>query len=150
MRGRVLIVATALGLAVAGCGADRHDASPASGRLTAKQYETAVNVARHEVENQDAEVTSATAVLKRNAGRNAPSNTGLRCTSDQVLRIRMIGSFPHAVTSGGPPGGDPNGGTVTEMDIKADAVTGDPCLVSVGTARHPRPEQGATVLQLDD
>jgi len=150
MRGRALIVVTALGLAIAGCGGDRHDPSPASGRLTPEQYETAVNVARHEVENQDAEVTSATAVLKRNAGRNAPSNTGFECTSDQVLRIRLIGDFPHTVTSGGPPGGDPNGGTVTELDIKADAVTGDACLIGVSTAKDPQPARGATVLQLDD
>ena len=65
-----------------------------------------------------------------------------------MFRIRLIGTFPHTVTSGGPPGGDPNGGTVTEMDIKADAVTGDVCLIGVGTSKQPKPDPGATVLQL--
>jgi hypothetical protein len=150
MRSRALIVVAVLGPALVAChsGGDGSPADP--GKLTAHQYETAVNVARHEIENQDAKVTSATAILKHNAGRNAPSNTGLECTSDQVLRVRLIGDFPHTVTSGGPPGGDPNGGTVTEMDIKADAVTGDACLIGVATSKHPTPEAGATVLQLGD
>jgi hypothetical protein len=150
MRSRALIVVTALGLALTACRGSEDGGPVGTGKLTEKQYELAVNVARHEVENQDAEVTSATAVLKHNAAKNAPSNTGLTCTSDQVLRIRLIGTFPHTVTSGGPPGGDPNGGEVTEMDIKADAVTGDACLIGVGTGKRPKPEQGATVLQLDD
>jgi hypothetical protein len=150
MRSRARIVIAALGLALAGCSSEGEDAGPAdTGDLTRAQYDAAVNVARHEIENQDATVTSATAVLKRNAGRDAPSNTGEECTSDQVLRIRLIGTFPHTVTSGGPPGGDPNGGTVTELDIKADAVTGEACLIGVGTSPDPTPEAGATVLQLD-
>jgi hypothetical protein len=153
MRSRDLIVVAALiaalGLALAGCHSGGEGARENTGKLTQQQYETAVNVARHEVENQDAEVTSATAILKRNAGKNAPSNTGQKCTSDRVFRIRLIGTFPHTDTSGGPPGGDPNGGKVTEMDIKADAVTGDACLIGVGTSKHPKPEAGATVLQLD-
>jgi hypothetical protein len=146
MRSRALIVVAGLGLALTGCRGSDGGGPADTGALTEKQYETAVNVARHEVENQDAEVTSATAILKHNAGRNAPSNTGLRCTSDQVLRIRLIGSFPHTTTTGTPGGGDT---TVTELDIKADAVTGDACLIGVGTSEHPEPESGATVLQLD-
>src|SRR3954447_12162856 len=123
MRSRALIVVAGLGLALTACQGDDGDGRADTGELTAKQYELAVNAARHEVENQDAQITSATAILERNAGKNAPSNTGLTCTSDQVLKIRLIGTFPHTVTSGGPPGGDPNGGTVTELDIKADAVS---------------------------
>jgi hypothetical protein len=150
MRSRALIVVATLGLAVTACRGSDGAGPPDTGRLTTNQYEIAVNVARHEVENQDAELTSATAILKHNAGRNAPSNTGLTCTSDQVLKIRLIGDFPHTVTSGGPPGGDPNGGKVTELDVKADAVTGDACLIGVGTSKHPQPEKGATLLQLGD
>ena len=120
-----------------------------AGPLTRRQYDAAVNLARHEIENQDAKVTSATVVLKHNAAPGAPSNTGHRCTADQVLRIRLIGRFPHTVTSGGPPGGDPNGGTVTEMDIKADP-DGTACLIGVSTTSHPAPAPGATVLQLAD
>ena len=146
MRSRALIVAAALGLALTGCRAN-DDAGPVdTGTLTEKQYDTAVNVARHEVENQDAEVTSATAVLKHNAGPDAASNTGQKCTGDQVLKIRLIGTFPHAVTTGTPGGGST---TVTEMDIKADPDSGDACLIGVGTSAHPEPVSGATVLQLD-
>jgi hypothetical protein len=150
MSARALIVVALVGLALAACDDGDHDAAPAStGSLTQAQYDAAVNLARHEVENQDAEITSASAVLKKNAGRNPPSNTGHRCTDDQVLKVRLIGTFPHTGISGGPPGGDPNGGTVTEMDIKADADSGEACLISVSTAPHPGPEPGATLLQLE-
>jgi hypothetical protein len=147
MRSRALIVVAALGMALAACSIDSDErADPDTGELTQQQYDVAVNVARHEVENQDAEVTSATVVLKHNAGPNARSNTGNRCTGDQVLKIRLIGTFPHTVTTGTPGGG---GATVTEMDIKADPDSGDACLIGVGTSPHPEPGTGATVLQLD-
>jgi hypothetical protein len=144
MRSHALIVVAAVGLALAGCRDDGDRDRPDTGALTRQQYDAAVNTALHEVENQDATISSATAILKHNAGRNTPSNTGMQCTSDQVLRIRLIGSFPHTDTAGG------FGGDVTEMDIKADAVSGDACLISVSTTRHPEPEQGATVLQLSE
>jgi hypothetical protein len=147
MRSRALIVVAALGLTVAGCSDNGRDATrPDTGGLTQQQYAAAVNVARHEIENQDAKVTSATVVVKHNAGTNAPSNTGHKCTGDQVLRVRLIGTFPHA-TVGGRPG--MNTGPVTEMDIKADPDSGDACLIGVGTSPHPAPVTGATVLQLD-
>jgi len=152
MRSRALIVVAALavvlGVALTGCHASDDKPLADTGGLTRQQYDAAVNVALHEVDNQDARITSATAVLKRNAGKKAPSNTGHRCTGDQVLKIRLIGTFPHTDTSGGPPGGDPNGGRVTEMDIKADPASGDACLISVSTTTNPAPEPGGTVLQL--
>ena len=146
MRTRAIVSATALALALTGCtgGGDEHGRA-GTGKLTRQQYDAAVNAARHEVDNQDATLTSATAVLKHNAGKNAPSNTGLTCTSDHVLRIRLIGTFPHTTTTGTPGGGST---TVTEMDLKADAVSGDVCLIGVGTSNHPEPAKGATVLQL--
>jgi hypothetical protein len=148
MRSRALIVIAALGLAVAGCSNDgQNSSSQDTGGLTRQQYAAAVNVARHEVENQDAKVTSATAVLKHNAGKNAPSNTGTKCTGDQVLRVRLIGTFPHIVTTGTPGHG---GGRATEVDIKADPESENACLIGVRTGEVPRPEPGATVLQLDD
>jgi hypothetical protein len=147
MRSRALIVVAALGAALTGCHSGDDGAATDTGKLTRQQYDAAVNVARHEVETQDARVTSATAVLKHNAGRHAPSNTGHRCTGDQVLKIRLIGTFPHTVTTGTPGGGST---TVTEMDIKADPGTGVACLIGVGTSKHPEPEQGATELQLDE
>jgi hypothetical protein len=146
MRSRALIVVPTVAVALAGCRAGDDGVPSGTGQLTREQYDAAVNVARHEVENQDATITSATAVLKKNAGKNAPSNTGYRCTGDHVLRIRLIGSFPHAVTTGTPAGGST---TVTEMDIKADPGSGNACLIGVGTATDPKPERGATVLQLD-
>jgi hypothetical protein len=148
MRSRALIAVAALGLALTGCHAGAHDPATDTGKLTRQQYAAAVNVARHEVETQDARLTSATAVLRHNAGRNAPSNTGRRCTGDQVLKIRLIGTFPHTVTTGTPGGGGST--TVTEMDIKADPETGVACLIGVATSKHPEPEPGATELQLDD
>ena len=146
MRTAVLAAAIGLALALTGCNGDDADQGSAdTGTLTQAQYDAAVNVARHEVEAQDAEVTIATAVLKHNAGQHAPSNTGHRCTGDDVLKIRLIGTFPHTVTTGTPGGGST---TVTEMDIKADPETGLACLIGVGTSEHPVPQPGATVLQL--
>jgi hypothetical protein len=148
MRSRALIVVAALGLAVAGCSDDGQRATNRdTGGLTRQQYAAAVQVARHEIENQDAKVTSATAVLKHNAKKRAPSNTGMKCTGDQVLRIKLIGTFPHIVTTGTPGHG---GGRVTEVDIKADPQSENACLIGVGTAENPQPDRGATVLQLDD
>jgi hypothetical protein len=147
MRSRALIVVAALGVALAGCSSGSDEPRVDTGALTRQQYAAAVDVARHEIENQDARVISATAVVKHNAGRNAPSNTGVKCTGDQVLRIRLIGRFPHIVTTG-TPGHD--GGRVTEVDIKADLESENACLIGVGTATNPHPVRGATVLQLGD
>jgi hypothetical protein len=41
--------------------------------------------------------------------------------------------------------GSPSRGATTTA-----RATGDACLIGVGTARHPKPDPGATVLQLDD
>ena len=148
MRSRAVIVVGTLAMASLACTPSGEDPAPVdTGSLTREQYDAAVNLARHEVEVNDAEVTSATALVRHTAGRNAPSNTGHPCTGDLVLKVRLIGTFPHVTTSGGPPGGDPNGGRVTEMDIKAD-VDGTACLIGVGTAKDAAPEPGATVLQL--
>jgi hypothetical protein len=146
MRSRALIVVAILAATCAACSGSGDPGPADTGKLTEKQYDTAVNVARHEIENQDAAVTSATAVLKRNSGQRGSSNTGLQCTSDQVLKVRLIGTFPHTAVAGTP--GD--AGPITQMDIKADAVSGDACLIGVSTSKHPKPEQGATVLQLDE
>jgi hypothetical protein len=148
MRGRALIAAAALGVALTGCHPGDHEPAVDTGDLTRQQYDEAVDLALHEVENQDARITSATAVVKPNAAKHAPSNTGHRCTGERVLKVRLIGTFPHTDV-GGPPGGDPNGGRVTEMDIKADPATGDACLIGVRTSPTPAPEPEGTVLQLD-
>jgi hypothetical protein len=148
MRSRAVIVVAALAIALSACTSDGDDEAPVdTGSLTRAEYDAAVDLARHEVETQDAKVTSATVVLKANAGQDAESNTGHPCTGKQVLKVRLIGDFPHIVTSGGPPGGDPNGGTVTEVDIKAE-LDGTACLVGVSTNPQPTAEPGATVLQL--
>ncbi len=148
MRSRAFIVVAALATALSACTSDGDDPGPVdTGGLTRAEYDAAVNLARHEVEAQDATVTSATAVVKHNAGPNAPSNTGHPCTGDRVLKVRLIGDFPHIVTGDGPPGGDPNGGTVTHVDIKAE-LDGTACLIGVGTDPQPTAEPGATALQL--
>jgi hypothetical protein len=148
MRTRALAVSAGLVIALAGCTSDGDGmGSLETGKLTEEQYAAAVNLARHEVEAQDAKLTSATAVVRHNAGRDAPSNTGHRCLGEEVLRIRLIGTFPHVVTTGTPGG---HGGPVTELDIKADPEAGVACLIGVGTSSHPTPEKDATELQLDD
>ncbi|WP_344156522.1 hypothetical protein [Nocardioides koreensis] len=76
-------------------------------------------------------------------------NLGVACESDRLLHIRLIGTFPHIVTTGHPP--DPHSTsapedlTVHAVLLTADAESGRACLVGVQTG-EVAPEPGAVVL----
>lgn len=118
--------------------------------LTDQEYAAAVALARREVRKADAHVTSATAEIGRGVVvTNA--NLGYPCTSGKVLRIKLIGTFPHTTATGL----DTRGSTVTAADytvhavlLTADAESGRACEESVQTG-EVAPEPGATVLTLD-
>jgi hypothetical protein len=141
-------VALAAALALAGCttpsGTGDAPAIPtaAHGELSAQQYAAAVELARHEIRRQDATVTSATATVSRGMVHNP--NVGVPCTSGRLLRIKLIGKFPHITTTGGP--GLP-AGPVRAVLLTADAESGQACLIGVHVGRAS-PEPGAVALDL--
>jgi hypothetical protein len=105
-------------------------------------------VARQTIASQGASVSSATVIERR--GKVRDSNTGHRCTSGRELQIKLIGKFPHTVTTGhavSPGSPDPDF-TVRAMLITADADSGLACLIGVQTGENggPNPLAGGMTL----
>jgi hypothetical protein len=115
--------------------ADAHHEGPVGnpadyGPLTADQYAAAVRIAQREVTSSDAHLSSATAIVER--GRVRTPNLSSACTSGRVIRIQLVGRFPHLIL-GGP------GQTGPDVErFVADAVSGQACDVAVG-AGHVKP-----------
>jgi hypothetical protein len=105
-------------------------------------------VARRVIAEQGASVSNAT-VIER-PGKVKDSNTGHPCTSGRELQIKLIGKFPHTVTTGHPvpPGSPTPDFTVRAMIITADAESGLECLIGVQTGENggPKPLVGGTTL----
>jgi hypothetical protein len=99
------------------------------GPLSSSQYAAAVAIAQHEVDQEGAHLTSATAVIR--PGTVHRSNRGGSCTSGREIRIRLIGRFPHLRAN--PPPRAPSG-PVASVGITADASSGQACLLRVGKA----------------
>ena len=72
--------------------------------------------------------------------------------SGREPQIKLIGDFPHAVTTGHPvkPGSPTPDFTVRAMIITADAESGRACLIGVQTAENgePKPLPGSTILSV--
>ena len=107
----------------------------------------ATTAAEHEVDEEQATLTSATVVL--NSGTVTRSNTGHPCTSGHLLQVKLIGDFPHIVTTGDVvPGASPQPDfTGRAVLLTLDAGSGEVCLIGVQVGT-PTPEPGATVLHL--
>jgi hypothetical protein len=125
--------------------------SGSHGALTDQEYAAAVRVARQQIRAADATITGAT--VTASSGKVLDSNTGHACTSGRLLNIKLIGSFPHTVTTGHPvrPGDPPPDFTVRAVLITADAQSGLTCLIGVQTGERgePQPEPNATVLDIN-
>jgi hypothetical protein len=103
------------------------------GPLSSSQYAAAVAIAQHEVDQEGAHLTSATAVIR--PGKVHRSNLGGSCTSGREIRIRLIGRFPHIKNDASH---GASAGPVTSVGITADASSGRACLLGVGNAHaHP-------------
>ena len=136
---------------LAGCSSQQSPgAAPTGGGASLSQDEIAMAeaVARDAIADQGASVSSATAIARVGKVRN--SNTGHPCTSGRELRIKLIGSFPHTVTSGHPvpPGSPMPDFTVRAVIITADAESGLPCLIGVQTGESGWPKPLARGTQL--
>lgn len=94
---------------------------------------------------------SSASVIAR-PGKVKDSNTGHPCTSGRLLQIKLIGKFPHVVTTGHsvPPGSPAPDFTVRAMIVTADAESGLACLIGVQTAENgePKPLAGGTRLSV--
>ena len=117
--------------------------------LSQDEIDKALSVAKDEISAERASVSSATAIAL--VGRVLSSNTGQPCTSGRLLKIKLIGSFPHIVTTGHPVrAGEPIPDfTVRAMIITADASSGQPCLISVQTAEAGEVQPLANAMVLD-
>ena len=104
-------------------------------------------MARQEINRERATVTSATATV--GSGTVADGNLSGVCNSGRLLSIKLIGTFPHIVTTGlaVSSASPPQDFTVHAVLLTADAGSGRACLQSVQTG-HPEPESGAVVLDL--
>jgi len=122
------------------------------GTIADRERTLAEDIVRQELSEerlQDATIDSASFTVSE--GTLTASNTGHVCDSGRLLRIRLIGDFPHIVTTGI----YPLEGTETAQNTRvsaalltADYQTGEVCLHGVATG-EVAPEPGATVLALD-
>lgn len=147
-----LVTIVLLTLLVACSSAENPDATPeeASSSLSQEEVAKAEAVAREVIADQGASVDSASVTAR--SGTVEDSNTGHPCTSGRELLIKLIGDFPHTVTTGHvvEPGSRQPDFTVRAMDITADAKSGVACLIAVQTAENgePKPLPGSTALSV--
>lgn len=128
------------------------ESSAESGTIADRERTLAQDIVRQELsEERLADATIDSASFTVSEGTLTASNTGHVCDSGRLLRIRLIGEFPHIVTTGI----YPLEGTETTQDttvsaalLTADYQTGKVCLHGVATG-ETAPEPGATVLALD-
>lgn len=99
--------------------------------LTSREYKFAQQIAQAEIKKEDATVTSVTAKLEN--GTVIDSNVGYSCTSGQLLKILLIGSFPHSVSLTA--GSGAANYTVHGVALTADAKSGKVCLLGVHVGR---------------
>jgi hypothetical protein len=100
------------------------------GSLTSDQYDTAVRLARSEIEQNHATVTVAVADVVQ--GRIRTPNLSTACTSGHLLVLHLVGEFPKIVVSPAP--GAPTG-PEEWVTVKADPTTGEACLIGVSFGR---------------
>lgn len=117
--------------------------------LTDQQYSSALAAASGALRDQEATLTSAAAKVVD--GTLTASNTGYNCESGQLLKIKIVGTFPMVVVGGSVklPGVPRTDGdrTVHAVLITADPETGRACLIGVQTG-DVEPLAGGTPLEL--
>ena len=118
--------------------------------LSQDEVSKAEAVASQVIADQGATVSSASVIAR--PGKVKDSNAGHPCTSGRELQIKLIGNFPHTLTTGHPvkPGSPSPDFTVRAMIITADAETGRACLIGVQTGENGevKPSPGATMLTI--
>lgn len=117
------------------------------GVLTAQEYNFARQIVRSEIGREGAILTSATVTLID--ATTIDSSIGYRCPSGLLLQIKLIGDFPHTLTTGHPVfSGDPTPDfTIHAVNLTVGANTGQVCLMGVQTGKVA-PEPGAVSLPI--
>lgn len=128
------------------CGASSANDGRADGGRGDPELNFARAIAQHEVRAVEADIVSATFVVRN--GTVTESNVGHPCTSGRLIEVKLIGHFPHIVTTGHPLEADQNEDfKVTAVMVTADAASGEPCLKGVQTG-HVEPEPNAIDIPL--
>ncbi len=141
---------------LAGCASSRPSGPPFEASrdpAASSDLRTATAVARALVAREGAHLTSAG--FTTGTGTVTDSNTGHRCESGRLLHVRLVGDFPHIVTTGPVAPRDPE--PVPDLSptgvhavlVTADAATGEVCRIGVSTD-HVGQAAGTTVIGLDE
>jgi hypothetical protein len=139
MTHRAARIVTAASCLVVLNGCFAHSNMRGSAALSSREMRYAVAIANAEIHKQGSKIRLAVADVHRGMVRS--SNTGHSCESGSLLRVTLIGEFPHTAVSPIPGGST----TVHAEVIEADPATGQECLIGVETGRVRAP-RGATRL----
>jgi hypothetical protein len=144
---RVGTVGLVLALALGACTSEATRGGGTDDSLSDDELAFARAIVQDEASVKGTDISSATAIVR--SGTVTDSNVGQPCTSGRLLAVKLIGKFPHIVTTGHPVRrGEHVDFTVTAVVITADAETGQVCLKGVQTG-DVEPEHGAQVIPLD-
>jgi len=97
------------------------------GSLTADQYAVAVRVARTVSRDPGNHLTSATAVVV--SGRVSRADAPAGCRSGRLLKVRLIGRFPHTVVDRSPD--TARQGPVRAVLLTAVVSSGEVCAAGI-------------------
>jgi hypothetical protein len=129
---RAAIVGLVLVLGLSACSSRATGGGGNDGSLSDEELAFARAIVHDEASVEGANISSVTAAVR--PGTVTDSNVGRPCTSGRLLELKLIGTFPHIVTSGHPVRpGEHADFTVTAVVITADADTGQVCLKGVQT-----------------
>ena len=143
---RMALFGLACVFGLSACGSQPADGGPANGSHEDRDLTLARAIAKDAVTAEEADVSSATFVVR--SGTVTESNVGHSCTSGRLIEVKLIGDFPHIVTTGHPVRVGQDGDfTVTALDITADAADGKVCLKGVQTG-VVEPASGAVEIPL--
>jgi hypothetical protein len=137
---RLAMLGLACVLALSGCDSQSTDGGETHGGVES-HLTLARSIALHEASTAEADITSASFVVRN--GTVPRSNVGMPCTSGMLMDLKLIGHFPHYVTTGHPVApGEHEDFTVTAVILTADPATGEVCRRGVQTG-DVEPEPGA-------
>lgn len=136
MNRATVALAVAFLMAVSGCSQDGSSAATKASSLTDREIAIAERLVAQELQKagDGARLDGASAALSTEAVTQP--NTGNRCDADRLILVQMRGTFPHTVTSGGPPAADGNiadNASVSAMLLTADSESELVCLIAVET-----------------
>jgi len=97
---------------------------------------------------EDAHIKSVSVLVHPGRVSKSESNFGRACSSGRLIDVKLIGDFPHLVTTGHPvQPGEHVDFTVHAVAVTADARTGEICLQGV-QAGKVAPDAGATEISI--